>query len=527
MFFGRCWLVPAEVVCSNHGAMRTRGFQTVVVGAGSAGTVVAARASERADHDVLLLEAGPDYGPGRALPSDLADGTLNSLFMHDWGLRHRPTPRHPLFRYPRGRVVGGSSAVNTCIALRGQPEDFDEWADLGLSEWGWNACLPYFKRLERDLDFDDPWHGRSGPLPIRRHPPDEWVPWQAAFLDACQRLGLPECADHNRPGSYGAGPHAMNKIRGRRISVAEAYLTAEVRRRPNLTVRGDCLVRRILFRGRRAVGVEFERYGVVQTVSADQVVVSAGAIATPGLLLRSGVGPRKDLDRLGVERVSVNEGVGARLLDHAGSALLFRPRSGVAGARDPLIQNLYRFRARAGGDWNHMQLQPGTAMPIRLPAVVGSVVSLMAPLGKPRSQASLRYPSADPRARPDIRSHMLQDPVDAAQVVEALELGIDLYERSSMRELAVPLWPRQLRRENLEDHVRTVCDSGYHPCGTVPMGPEGAPWAACDGRGRVRGTERLLVADASLMPTITSSNTNLPTIMIGERIGEWVATGET
>ena len=145
---------------------------------------------------MLLLEAGPDYPDDGLLPRDLRDGTRNSWRAHDWGFRHRPTPGQILFAFPRGKVVGGSSAVNTCIALRGQPYDYDEWAARGLPEWSWDACLPAFKRLEDDLDFDNEWHGKDGPIPIRRHPPGELVPWQAAFVEACRELGLPRLRRH-------------------------------------------------------------------------------------------------------------------------------------------------------------------------------------------------------------------------------------------------------------------------------------------------------------------------------------------
>ena len=193
-------------------------MRTIVVGAGAAGAVIAARLSEDPAHDVVLLEAGPDYAD--ALPADLVDGSRNSMARHDWGYRYRATDgglgRLIEQPFPRGRVVGGSSAVNTCIALRGQPHDYDEWASRGLPEWSFERCLPYFKKLEQDLDFGEPWHGKEGPIPIRRHAASELVPWQAAFLEACAELGMPSCPDTNDPTTTGAGPvssHAQYSTR--------------------------------------------------------------------------------------------------------------------------------------------------------------------------------------------------------------------------------------------------------------------------------------------------------------------------
>lgn len=502
-----------------------QGAETIVVGAGAAGAVVAARLSA-AGHEVRLLEAGPDYPP-EDLPPDLVDGAQNSFRAHDWGLTHRRNSRTRLaFPFPRGRVVGGSSAVNTCIGLRGQPYDYDEWADRGLPEWSWQACLPFFRRLEQDLDFPHhPEHGADGPLPLRRHPPEELVPWQAGFLEACRDLGYPACPDSNLAGAEGAGPHAMNKLEGRRISAAQAYLTPEVRARPNLGIEPDTRVTRVLFRGHVVTGVEVERAGQRSVRHARRVVLAAGAIATPGILLRSGIGPQAELERLGVPRVADVPGVGARLLDHPGAAFFVLPRPGVVRRRDPLIQTVLRLRS-LGGRPADLLLQPGSAM--KTPFFAAPLCSIMCAVGKPRGQGRLRFPSAAPNARPVIESGLLDHPEDRARAVEALQRGLALCQSPALARLGRPLLPggRTLRDPKaLDAAIRRFTDSGYHPCGTVPMGAEDDPDAGCDGRGRVRGVEGLVVADASLMPTIPSSNTHLPTLMIGERIATWLAEG--
>jgi len=501
-------------------------FDTVVVGAGAAGAVIAARVTERADRQVLLLEAGPDYETPERLPQDLRDGTRNSLVHHDWGYRHRPNARQVSFPLPRGKVVGGSSAVNTCIGLRGVPSDYDEWSARGLGEWSWAHCLPAFKRLETDLDRRDEWHGDSGPIPLRRHTPEELVPWQAAFLEGAAAIGMPRCDDTNHPEARGYGPHAMNKIDGERMGAARCYLTPEVRRRANLTIRAGTLVRRVLFQRRRVVGVEVESSaGRVYTIGARRVVLSAGAIATPGLLLRSGVGPRAELDRLGVGMVSEVPAVGARLLDHPGAAFFLLPKKGVCELGHPLIQTTLRMRYKNSVHENDMQLQAGSAL--LLPGISLPLVSIMCQVGKPEGHGLIRYPSADPRVKPVIRSRLLEHPADRAKALEALEVGRTMAETPVMRDLARVVWPppRVLGSERFSRWIWAFCDSGYHPCGTVPMGADDDPDAATDGRGRVRGVEGLIVADASLMPTVPTANTHLPTLMIGERFGEWLREG--
>ncbi len=467
---------------------------------------------------MTLIEAGPDYPPDCPLPEDLRRGGRNSFWDHDWGYKHKPNSRQWTFPLPRGRVVGGSSAVNTCIAIRGQSWDFEEW---DLPGWGWEDCLRAFCRLETDLDFPEAqWHGDAGPLPIRRHPEAEWTPWQAAFVEACREVGHPDCADSNEPNSVGVGPHAMNKVDGRRISAAEAYLTDAVRKREAFTLRSETLVERILFDGDRAIGVEVIHEGLRERILADQVIVCAGAINTPHLLMRSGVGPRAILESWGVEVVSDQPTVGAQVLDHPGFAMFLRPRFGSGtDRRNDLIQNTCRYASGTNPMPNDLIMQAGSTVPT--PWVTVPMVSIMVMVGKTRGRGTIRWDSAAPTAKPIVHSALLEDEFDRSVAVRALQHCFEVANAPSARALASPVFPlpSTLRNQDrLEEKIRSLCDSGYHPCGTVPMGPE----RACDEQGRVRGTANLRVVDASLMPTIPHANIHLSVLMMAERIAEWL-----
>lgn len=507
-------------------------MHTIVVGAGAAGAIIAARLSESGAHQVTLVDAGPDYPESAAdiekLPADLRNGRQNSMKRHDWHFKYRPVD-HRLWGawkmpFPRGRVVGGSSAVNTCIALRGQPFDFDEWADLGLPEWSFKRCLPAFKRLENDLDLQNEWHGNSGPIPVRRHTPDELVTWQAAFLEACAELGFPSCPDTNDPGTTGAGPHAMNKVDGERMGAGRCYLDARVRARENLRIMGDVTVHSVRFTNLRAQGIVASRHGRVFHLDADRVVLAGGAIGSPGILLRSGIGSAEDVSRVGVTQIASVPGVAAKLLDHPGIAVFFKPhQEGMSSVEHPLIQTVCRYTSEGSDCPNDMQLQPGSFVPF--PGLPVAWTTLSACVGKPRGVGRIRFNSGHVQDAPILETALLEHADDVRMAQEAYRHIGRLARTRAISALARPILPSSSpwTADGAYRHAPTrMCGSGYHPSGTVPMGVDADPMAACNEHGAVRGVRGLFVCDASVMPTIPSSNTHFPTLMMGERFAEFL-----
>src|SRR6478672_7081035 len=265
-------------------------YDDIIVGGGSAGAVLAARLSEDPARRVLLLEAGPDYVTLTSTPADLRDGWRMSLREHDWALTAQAV-RGRAIPYPRARVIGGSSAVNATIALRGVPADYDEWAALGNDAWSWARVLPHFRRLEDDPEGSDELHGRGGPIAIRRWRRDELIPTQRAFFEVCRRLGFAEVVDHNHPEASGVGSFPQNRRNRLRLSTALAYLLP-ARQRLNLTIRPRGLVSRVLCEGQRAVGIEIHSGRESEQVFGRRITLAAGAIGSPAILMRSGVGPK-------------------------------------------------------------------------------------------------------------------------------------------------------------------------------------------------------------------------------------------
>jgi 5-(hydroxymethyl)furfural/furfural oxidase len=559
---------------NSEGAAVPANFDYLIVGAGAAGCVLASRLSADPAVRVMLIEAGPDHPPGREHSAILDPYPISLGYPEfswpdvtaevgaDLGHGEPRFSRH----YLQGYGVGGGSNIQGMVAFRGNPNDYDAWREAGASGWGWDDVLPYFKKLENDLDFRGPMHGTDGPIPIRRIKPAEWAPFAKVFAACAEARGYARIEDLNANSLAGVGSLPMANLPNQRVSAAMGYLNATVRQRENLTIRANTCVERIEFRGRTAVGVSTRQSSATESFIAREIIISAGALHSPAILMRSGIGAGSHLQDCGINVVHDLTGVGQNLMNHAGLSIpiYLRPHAVQPEYQRGFGQCCLRICSGIEGPDNDLLVAPinRTAWHPLGRRVGGIAVEVH----KIHSRGEVRLCRADPNAAPEVKFNLLTDERDLARLMVGLRVCLEILSDTRMAAVATEvftadtqmvnaLWRRSagnwlqasliamafslapLRRKLiaqsmlnphalLDDRAASRglalsrANPPHHVSCTCRMGRPSDRDAVLDAECRVRGVENLRVIDASIMPFLVRANTHLPVMMIAERMAD-------